>query len=106
MRKLMCQIILFYQRYISPWFPAHCRYSPSCSQYMIEALQQHGLRKGLWLGIRRIGRCNPLGNHGYDPVPAPEPKYSETPPELTNQEDPAVVCADKTKTNRTIVGAR
>ena len=49
--------------------PPTCRYSPSCSQYMIEAVQKHGALKGGWLGLKRIGRCHPWGGHGHDPVP-------------------------------------
>jgi putative membrane protein insertion efficiency factor len=58
-----------YQRLISPLLPASCRYSPTCSQYTLEALQKHGLLKGGWLAIKRIGSCNPWGGSGYDPVP-------------------------------------
>ncbi|WP_188621986.1 membrane protein insertion efficiency factor YidD [Flavobacterium suaedae] len=62
-------LIRFYQSAISPFFPSACRYSPTCSQYTIEALQKHGLFKGGWLGLKRIARCNPWGGRGYDPVP-------------------------------------
>lgn len=50
-------------------FPAACRYTPTCSQYAIEAINKHGAIKGLWLAIKRIGRCHPWGGSGYDPVP-------------------------------------
>jgi hypothetical protein len=59
----------FYKYAISPLTPASCRYTPTCSNYMIEALKVHGPLKGTWLGIRRISRCHPWGGHGYDPVP-------------------------------------
>lgn len=49
--------------------PPTCRYSPSCSQYAIEALERHGAIKGGWLALKRIGRCHPWGGHGWDPVP-------------------------------------
>ncbi|STD59658.1 membrane protein insertion efficiency factor YidD [Empedobacter falsenii] len=62
-------LIRFYQLAISPWMGSNCRYQPTCSSYMIEALKEHGLLKGLWLGTKRIGRCHPWGGHGYDPVP-------------------------------------
>jgi hypothetical protein len=62
-------LVRFYQKGISPFLPSACRYSPTCSQYMIEALQTHGLFKGLWLGTKRIASCNPWGGSGYDPVP-------------------------------------
>ena len=61
--------VRFYQLAISPWMGNNCRYQPTCSSYMIEALKEHGLLKGLWLGTKRIGRCHPWGGHGYDPVP-------------------------------------
>ncbi|WP_114759178.1 membrane protein insertion efficiency factor YidD [Flavobacterium sp. AG291] len=62
-------LVRFYQIAISPVLPAACRYSPTCSQYTIEALQLHGLIKGSWLSIKRILSCNPWGGSGYDPVP-------------------------------------
>ncbi|WP_413532334.1 membrane protein insertion efficiency factor YidD [Empedobacter brevis] len=62
-------LVRFYQLAISPWMGNNCRYQPTCSSYMIEALKEHGLLKGLWLGTKRIGRCHPWGGHGYDPVP-------------------------------------
>ncbi len=62
-------IIRFYQVAISPFTPSVCRYSPTCSQYSLEALQKHGLFKGSWLATKRIISCNPWGGKGYDPVP-------------------------------------
>ncbi|WP_168732778.1 MULTISPECIES: membrane protein insertion efficiency factor YidD [Flavobacterium] len=62
-------IIRFYQVAISPFTPSVCRYSPTCSQYSLEALQKHGLFKGSWLAAKRIISCNPWGGKGYDPVP-------------------------------------
>ena len=62
-------LVRFYQLAISPWLGSNCRYQPTCSSYMIEALKEHGLLKGWWLGTKRIGRCHPWGGHGYDPVP-------------------------------------
>lgn len=61
-------LIKIYQKIISPWLGGSCRYSPTCSQYGVEALQKHGLIKGGWLTIKRIARCNPWGGHGHDPV--------------------------------------
>ncbi len=49
--------------------PGRCRYLPTCSQYTVEAIEMHGTARGCWLAIKRIGRCNPFGSHGYDPVP-------------------------------------
>jgi putative membrane protein insertion efficiency factor len=65
-------LIRFYQAAISPYTPAACRFSPTCSSYSLEALQIHGLFKGSWLAIKRIGKCHPWGGSGYDPVPKKE----------------------------------
>lgn len=62
-------LIRFYQTAISPYTPAACRFSPTCSSYSLEALHIHGLLKGSWLAIKRIGKCHPWGGSGYDPVP-------------------------------------
>lgn len=62
-------LIRFYQWGISPWFGPRCRYTPTCSQYALEAFQKHGIIKGGWLALKRIGRCHPWGGHGHDPVP-------------------------------------
>lgn len=62
-------LIGVYKKLISPWLPNSCRFTPTCSVYTLEALQKYGLIKGLWLGIKRIGRCHPWGGHGHDPVP-------------------------------------
>lgn len=67
--KLIIGLVRFYQLAISPWLGSSCRYSPTCSQYMIEAVNEWGPLKGFWLGIKRIGRCHPWGDHGHDPVP-------------------------------------
>lgn len=61
--------IRIYQLCISPLLPNSCRYTPTCSQYAIEALRKHGPIKGLWLAVKRIARCHPWGGSGYDPVP-------------------------------------
>lgn len=68
-QKLLIAPIRFYQLYISPLFPPACRYTPTCSQYAIEAIKKHGALKGSWLAIKRICRCHPWGGSGYDPVP-------------------------------------
>lgn len=71
--KIIKKIFIFpvrlYQAIISPWLPNACRFHPTCSQYMIEAIQKHGVLKGGWLGIKRISRCHPWGKSGNDPVP-------------------------------------
>ena len=67
--KLLILPIRFYQRFISPLTPPACRYTPTCSQYAVEAIRRHGPVRGLWLAIKRISRCHPWGGSGYDPVP-------------------------------------
>ncbi len=69
MRKLIIGVIRFYQRFISPLFPPTCRYYPTCSEYTVQAVERFGAIKGLILGLRRVLRCNPLHEGGYDPVP-------------------------------------
>ena len=66
---LLALPVKFYRYCISPMFPPTCRFTPSCSQYALEALKRHGAFKGLWLTIKRIARCHPWGGCGYDPVP-------------------------------------
>ncbi|MES2880930.1 MAG: membrane protein insertion efficiency factor YidD [Bacteroidota bacterium] len=62
-------LIRLYQLIISPWLGPQCRFTPTCSQYALEAFQKHGLFRGFWLGIKRIGKCHPWGGSGHDPVP-------------------------------------
>jgi len=62
-------LVKFYRKVISPLTPATCRYSPTCSQYSLTALQKYGVLKGGWLSLKRILSCNPWGGSGYDPVP-------------------------------------
>ncbi|MGI4022748.1 MAG: membrane protein insertion efficiency factor YidD [Janthinobacterium lividum] len=62
-------LIRLYQILLSPILGASCRYTPTCSQYGLEAIRKHGPFKGGWLTLKRIGRCNPWGGHGHDPVP-------------------------------------
>jgi putative membrane protein insertion efficiency factor len=62
-------LIKIYQLAISPWFPSSCRYTPTCSQYGMEAFKKHGVFKGGYLTAKRVISCGPWGNHGYDPVP-------------------------------------
>ena len=62
-------LIKLYQWIFSPWMGKKCRYTPTCSNYGIEALKKYGPVKGLWLTIKRVSRCHPWGGHGYDPVP-------------------------------------
>ena len=66
---LLLSLIRFYQHAISPYFPPCCRYTPTCSQYALEAIRKYGPFKGGYLALRRILRCNPFHPGGYDPVP-------------------------------------
>lgn len=69
LKWLLILPIKFYKRFISPLTPPVCRFTPTCSQYAIEAITKHGPIKGFWLALKRILRCNPWGGSGYDPVP-------------------------------------
>ena len=69
MRYVLIGFVRFYQGAVSPFLPNACRYTPTCSQYMIEAVTRHGVIHGGWLGLKRMGRCHPWGGHGHDPVP-------------------------------------
>ena len=69
LKTVVILLIKIYQKAVSPWTPASCRYNPTCSSYSIDAFQKHGLWKGFVLTIKRIGSCHPWGGSGYDPVP-------------------------------------
>ena len=69
LKAVVILLIKFYQKAVSPWTPASCRYNPTCSSYSIDAFQKHGLWKGFVLTIKRIGSCHPWGGSGHDPVP-------------------------------------
>lgn len=69
MRKSAVGLIVFYQRMFSPLLGNVCRYQPSCSHYTREAIEKYGVARGGWLGLKRVSRCHPLHQGGYDPVP-------------------------------------
>lgn len=69
MRKLLILPIRLYQLLISPLLGNNCRYTPSCSEYSIQAIERFGVLRGSWLAIRRLGSCHPWGGCGHDPVP-------------------------------------
>jgi putative membrane protein insertion efficiency factor len=68
--RTLIALVRTYQLAVSPWTPASCRFTPTCSAYAIDALNEHGALRGLWLAARRIARCHPWGGFGYDPVPS------------------------------------
>lgn len=77
-KKLFILPIKFYQNSISPMMSPSCRYQPTCSHYMIEAIEEWGALRGTWMGLKRIGRCHPWAGHGPDPVPKKKEQRSSS----------------------------
>ncbi len=71
MKWLLLLPVWLYRRLVSPWKPPTCRFRPTCSAYALEALQHHGAWRGTWLTVRRLCRCHPFHEPGFDPVPPP-----------------------------------
>lgn len=69
MKLIALGLIRFYQKALSPLLPSSCRFYPTCSHYTYEAIEKYGIVRGVWLGMRRIARCNPFNPGGFDPVP-------------------------------------
>ena len=78
-RALLLGLIRLYQLTLSPWLGTQCRYEPTCSHYAAEALETHGVVRGVWLAAKRLGRCHPWGRSGYDPVPAQDAPAARRP---------------------------
>jgi hypothetical protein len=68
MQSLILALLSGYKRWLSPLLPSACRYYPTCSEYMMEAVRRHGAMRGVWLGLKRIARCHPFTAGGLDPV--------------------------------------
>jgi putative membrane protein insertion efficiency factor len=73
MKVLLMGLVRGYQLLLSPFLGQNCRYTPSCSQYCLQAMEIHGPWRGLWMGVKRVGRCHPFHEGGYDPVPGSQP---------------------------------
>lgn len=68
MRKAVIATLRFYKRFLSPFLPSACRYHPTCSEYMLEAVSKYGVPRGVSMGLRRLSRCHPFRQGGFDPV--------------------------------------
>ena len=94
-RSIFISILRGYQYLISPLLGNRCRFHPTCSEYMIEAVQRFGIFKGFYLGLKRLGRCQPMCKGGFDPVPG---TTAEQPP--ISAEDPAPKPSNKAKQHK------
>ncbi|HSM77202.1 MAG TPA: membrane protein insertion efficiency factor YidD [Bryobacteraceae bacterium] len=68
MSTVVILLLRGYKRFVSPFLPSACRFYPTCSEYMMEAVARHGVIRGVWLGLKRLGRCHPFSAGGFDPV--------------------------------------
>ena len=68
MQTILIALLKGYKLWVSPWLPSACRYRPTCSEYMTDAIAAHGSVRGVWMGLKRLGRCHPFHEGGYDPV--------------------------------------
>jgi uncharacterized protein len=68
MQRPIVMLLRGYKRFVSPILPSACRFYPTCSEYMMDAIAKYGAARGVWMGIKRIGRCHPFHAGGYDPV--------------------------------------
>ena len=67
--RFLAALVRGYRYLLSPWWGRQCRFTPTCSQYAIDALERHGAARGSWLALKRVLRCHPWGGGGFDPVP-------------------------------------
>ena len=95
-RRILIGLIRFYQEAVSPWTPASCRYTPTCSGYAREAIEVHGARRGAWLALKRFVSCHPWGGYGYDPVPRLRETHVD---ETVGHEGGALAAIDQTVAN-------
>ncbi len=77
MRRLLIAVIRGYRYLLSPLLGTHCRFVPSCSEYALQAITEHGCGRGGWLTLRRVARCHPYCEGGFDPVPEPHARVAE-----------------------------
>ena len=68
MQRVVIAVLKAYKAVVSPLLPSACRFYPTCSEYMIEAVGKHGTLRGIWMGVKRVGRCHPFHEGGFDPV--------------------------------------
>jgi uncharacterized protein len=68
MQRILILVLKGYKILISPLLPSACRFYPTCSEYMMDAVARHGAARGIWMGLKRLGRCHPFHEGGYDPV--------------------------------------
>jgi putative membrane protein insertion efficiency factor len=68
MQWILTRLLRVYKVGVSPWLPSACRFHPTCSEYMREAIEQYGAGRGVWMGLRRLAKCHPFHEGGFDPV--------------------------------------
>ncbi len=68
MQRIVIALLRGYKRFLSPLLPSACRFYPTCSEYMLDAVRKYGVARGCWMGLRRLARCHPFHEGGYDPV--------------------------------------
>jgi len=68
MQKVLIALLRGYKKFVSPFLPSACRYSPTCSEYMMQAVAKYGAVRGVWMGLKRLARCHPFHEGGFDPV--------------------------------------